>query len=68
MGMRTPRLSRLAAAALFVTTLSGTAASAAVGASAPAGAASLPTCNLKALANHKGIVNITFWKSASRPT
>ena len=35
--MRTLRLSRLAAAALFVTTLSGTAAAAAIGASAPAG-------------------------------
>ncbi|HEX4126513.1 MAG TPA: extracellular solute-binding protein [Acidimicrobiales bacterium] len=62
--MQTTRLCRLAAAALFVTTLSGTAASAAVG-SAPAGAASLPTCNLKALANTKGVVNITFWESAS---
>ena len=63
--MRTPRLSRLAAAALFVTTLSGTAASAAVGAGTPAGAASLPACNLKTLANHKGLVHITFWESAS---
>ena len=25
----------------------------------------LPTCNLTALANHKGLVNITFWNSAS---
>ena len=40
--MRTLHLSRLAAAALFVTTLSGTAATAAIGASTPAGAASLP--------------------------
>ena len=64
--MRTPRLSRLAAAALFVTTLSGTAASAAIGGSAPAGAASVPTCNLKALDSHKGLVNITFWESASQ--
>ena len=32
---------------------------------APAGAASLPSCNLKALANHKGVVDITFWESAS---
>ena len=63
--MRTPRLPRLAAAALFVTTLSGTAASAAIGTSTPAGAASLPACNLKALANHKGVVDITFWESAS---
>jgi sn-glycerol 3-phosphate transport system substrate-binding protein len=63
--MRTPRLTRLAAAALFVTTLSGTAASAAIGSDSPAGAASLPTCNLKALSNAKGVVNITFWESAS---
>ena len=64
--MRTFRLSRFAAAALVVTTLSGTAATAAIGASAPAGAASLPSCNLKALTNHKGIVDITFWESASQ--
>ena len=64
--MRTLRLSRLAAAALFVTTLSGTAATAAIGAGTPAGAASLPSCNLKALANHQGLVNITFWESASQ--
>ena len=54
--MRTPRLPRLAAAALFVTTLGGTAASAAIGGSAPAGAASAPTCNLNALNSHKGLV------------
>ena len=66
--MRTLRLPRFAAAALFVTTLSGTAATAAIGSSTPAGAASLPSCNLKALANHKGVVDITFWESASRPT
>src|SRR5580698_791139 len=63
--MRTPRLSRLAAAALFVRSLCATTASAAVGGSAPAGAASLPACNLKALANHNGLVSITFWESAS---
>ncbi len=63
--MRTSRLTRLAAAALFVTTLSGTAASAALGSSAAAGAAGLPSCNLKALTNTKGVVNITFWESAS---
>src|SRR6202046_1564035 len=61
--MRTLRLSRLAAAGLFVTTLSGTAATAAIGAGTPAGAASLPSCNLKTLANHQGTVNITFWNS-----
>ena len=64
--MRTSRLPRLGAAALFVMTLGGTAASAGIGASAPAaGAASLPACNLKALANHKGLVSITFWESAA---
>ena len=63
--MRSLRLSRFAAVALFATTLSGTAASAAIGASTPAGAASLPACNLKTLANHKGLVQITFWESAS---
>ena len=63
--MRTSRLSRLAAAALFVTTATGaaTAALAASGPVAPAGAASLPSCNLKALASHKGRVDITFWNS-----
>jgi sn-glycerol 3-phosphate transport system substrate-binding protein len=63
--MRISRLPRLAAVALFVTTLGGTTASAAIGASAPADAAGLPACNLKALANHKGLVSITFWESAS---
>ena len=33
---------------------------------APAGAATkLPSCNLSALAKHSGIVDITFWESAS---
>jgi sn-glycerol 3-phosphate transport system substrate-binding protein len=63
--MRTLRLTRFAAVALFVTTLTGTAATAAIGTSAPAGAASLPSCNLKSLTNHKGVVDITFWESAS---
>jgi sn-glycerol 3-phosphate transport system substrate-binding protein len=63
--MRTLRLSRFAAASLFVTTLTGTAAAAAIGTIAPAGAASVPSCNLKALTNHKGVVDITFWESAS---
>jgi sn-glycerol 3-phosphate transport system substrate-binding protein len=62
--MRTPGLSRFAAAALFVTALSGTAASA-VADSGSANAASLPACNLKALAAHTGVVDITFWESAS---
>jgi sn-glycerol 3-phosphate transport system substrate-binding protein len=63
--MRTLRLSRFAAATLFVSALCGAAASAAVGGSAPAGAASLPACNLKALSSHTGVVDITFWESAS---
>ncbi len=64
--MRTTRLSRLVAAALFVTSAGAATASAAVlGGAAPAGAASLPSCNLKALAHHKGTVDINFWESAS---
>ena len=63
--MRTSRLCRLAAAALFVTTASGaaTASLATAGPATAAGAAGLPSCNLKALASHKGTVNITFWNS-----
>ncbi len=65
--MRTSPLPRLLTAAVFIA--SGAAASvAAVGtATAPAAgaASSLPSCNLKALANHHGVVNITFWNSAS---
>jgi sn-glycerol 3-phosphate transport system substrate-binding protein len=65
--MRTPRfVSRLAAAALFVTSGAAAATVAAVPTAAPAGAASnLPRCNLSTLANHRGVVNITFWESAS---
>jgi sn-glycerol 3-phosphate transport system substrate-binding protein len=62
--MRTLGLSKCAVAALFVTALCGTAASA-VADSGPADAARLPACNLKALAAHSGVVNITFWESAS---
>jgi sn-glycerol 3-phosphate transport system substrate-binding protein len=64
--MRSPRLLRLALAGLFVTTASSAAvvAVAAEGAT-PAGAASLPSCNLSALAKHQGTVDITFWESAS---
>ncbi len=65
--MRTTRFSRLVAAALFVTSAgAATTAAAVVSGAAPAGAASLPSCNLKALANAKGVVNITFWESASQ--
>jgi sn-glycerol 3-phosphate transport system substrate-binding protein len=62
--MRTSRLSRLVAAALVVASATGAAtAVVAAGPAAPAGAASLPACNLKALASHQGTVNITFWNS-----
>jgi len=65
--MRTTRLPRLAAAALFVAAATTSGAALAVGAAgpAPAGASSLPACNLKALNTHKGVVNITFWESAN---
>jgi len=64
--MRTIRFSRLVAAALFVTSAgAATASGVVVGGASPAGAASLPSCNLKALANAKSVVNITFWESAN---
>ena len=64
--MRTTRLTRLVAAALCLTSAGAATASAVVvGGASPAGAASLPSCNLKALANAKGVVNITFWESAN---
>jgi sn-glycerol 3-phosphate transport system substrate-binding protein len=64
--MHTPRLLRLATAALVLSSATAATASvAAIGTAAPAGAASLPSCNLKALAKHKGTVSITFWESAS---
>src|ERR1700733_9114912 len=62
--MRTTRLTRLVAAALFVTSATTATAAAVATAGAPAaGASSLPSCNLKALQNHKGVVKITFWNS-----
>ena len=62
--MRTTRLTRLVAAALFVTSATTATATAVAAAGAPAaGASSLPSCNLKALQNHKGVVTITFWNS-----
>jgi sn-glycerol 3-phosphate transport system substrate-binding protein len=64
--MRTPSILRLLAAALVVTSATAAGVSAvALASAAPAGAASLPSCNLKALSNHKGTVNITYWESAS---
>jgi sn-glycerol 3-phosphate transport system substrate-binding protein len=62
--MRTARLTRLFAAALFVTSATAATATAVASGGAPAaGASSLPSCNLKALQNHKGLVTITFWNS-----
>jgi len=64
-GMRNTRLSRLLVATVFVASATVATASAALTAVAPAGAASLPSCNLKALAQHHGVVDITFWESAN---
>ena len=65
--MRTTPLLRLTGAALFLAsaTLVSLGAAAVAGAPAAEAASSLPACNLKALANHKGVVDITFWESAS---
>ncbi|HXZ61389.1 MAG TPA: ABC transporter substrate-binding protein [Acidimicrobiales bacterium] len=65
LGMRTSLLSRCLAAAVFVASATAATASAAFTGVAPAGAASLPSCNLNALAKHQGVVDITFWESAS---
>ena len=63
--MRFPRA--LAQASIALVVVSGsllTAGSLNGGIGAAAGAATkLPTCNLAALAKHKGVVNITFWNS-----
>jgi sn-glycerol 3-phosphate transport system substrate-binding protein len=57
----------MATAALFAATSTIVTTSAlSLATAAPAGASSLPTCNLKALASHKGVVNITFWNSMVR--
>jgi sn-glycerol 3-phosphate transport system substrate-binding protein len=63
--MRSTRLFRLFAAALFVSSAAAATTVATVAGTAPAGAASLPSCNLSTLAKHQGVVNITFWESAS---
>lgn len=64
--MRTARLLRLAAAALFVTSAATATTVATVAVTAPAGAATkVPSCNLSALAKHHGVVNINFWESAN---
>jgi sn-glycerol 3-phosphate transport system substrate-binding protein len=62
--VKTPRSLALAAAALCVATATTGVAAVTVATAPPAGAsAKLPSCNLKALASHKGVVNITFWNS-----
>ncbi|HEY6472867.1 MAG TPA: ABC transporter substrate-binding protein [Acidimicrobiales bacterium] len=64
--MRPARRLRLAAAALFVTSVATATTVTTLAAGAPAGAATkLPGCNLSALSKHSGIVDITFWESAS---
>ena len=64
--MRTFPLARMLAAALFVASgLTATVTTLGAATAPSAGAASLPACNLKALSQHRGIVNITFWNSAS---
>jgi sn-glycerol 3-phosphate transport system substrate-binding protein len=64
--MRIRRTVAQATAALFIVSGSViTSTALGVAAASPAGASTkLPTCNLKALATHKGVVNITFWNSA----
>src|SRR5580704_6472904 len=65
--MRTPHIPRVVAAALVLTSaMAAGVSTVALAAAAPAGAASLPSCNLKALTSHKGTVNITYWESASQ--
>ena len=65
--MRTPHILRVVAAALVVTSaMAAGVSTVALATAAPAGAASLPSCNLNALSSHKGTVNITYWESASQ--
>jgi sn-glycerol 3-phosphate transport system substrate-binding protein len=63
--MRIRRALVQASAAMFIVSGSViTATALGVTAGSAAGAATkLPTCNLSALATHKGVVNITFWNS-----
>jgi sn-glycerol 3-phosphate transport system substrate-binding protein len=65
--MRTPHILHVVAAAVVVTSaMAAGVSTVALATTAPAGAASLPSCNLKALTSHKGTVNITYWESASQ--
>ncbi|HEY1829208.1 MAG TPA: ABC transporter substrate-binding protein [Acidimicrobiales bacterium] len=63
--LRLRRSLRVSAATLCLATgASATAATVSLVGAAPAGAsAKLPSCNLKALSSHKGVVDITFWNS-----
>ena len=59
-------LTQVGAAAAIVTSSTVAAAALSTVQGAPAGAATkLATCDLSALAKHKGVVNITFWNSAT---
>jgi sn-glycerol 3-phosphate transport system substrate-binding protein len=65
--MRCAHLLARAGAALFIvsaTALTATATGLTIDTSAGA-ATKLPSCNLSALSKHKGVVNITFWNSAT---
>lgn len=66
--MRRPRFARsAAAAAVAISSCATVSAVGLLGAAPPAAAAaSLPACPLKALAQAKGIVDITFWESMTR--
>jgi sn-glycerol 3-phosphate transport system substrate-binding protein len=54
-----------AALAIVVSSTVAAAAFSTAQGSAAAAATKLPACNLSALAKHKGVVNITFWNSAT---
>jgi sn-glycerol 3-phosphate transport system substrate-binding protein len=59
-------LARVGVALFIVSGSAVTTAAAGLAFAAPAGAAAkLPSCNLAALNKHKGVVNITFWNSAT---
>lgn len=60
------RLFRLTASALFLASAATVAtATTTLGTASAGAAAKVPACNLSALSKHQGIVDITFWESAS---
>ena len=63
--MKFPRALAQAGAALIILSRSAVTATAlgAVSGTEAGAATKLPSCNLSALAKHKGVVNITFWNS-----